>query len=772
MKHQADVRTISHYRLLEKLGSGGMGEVYLAEDTALGRKVAIKVLPATLAKDRNASLRLMKEAQAAAQLDHPNICSIYEAGEDDGVPFIAMQLIEGESLADRMTSRTLGEDERLEIATQVADALSETHGRGLVHRDVKPQNVMVNRRGQAKLMDFGLAKAFARSAPDPDEKTEQMLTTPGSIVGTVAYLSPEQVRGEEADARSDVWAFGVMLHELTTGAQPFSGKSAAEMMSAILRDEPATRPAQIDPSLGSVIDRCLKKNPGERFQDAGQLHSALQMVRSKVEAQPASVPQRSSATPAMREAPTGRIQSIAVLPLENHSVDPEQDYFADAMTESLLTDLAQIGGLRVVSRTSVMRYKGTLQPLPQIAAELGVDAILEGSVLRVGHRVRITAQLIHGSTDQHLWAKSYERDAEDILTLLSEVANAVVEAVRVELTPHETTRLTAVRRVDRAAHEAYLKGIYHFDRLDMGRGMELFTESTRIDPTYAPAWGRLARGYYYLGLFGAISPADAFSALKDAAWKAQDLDPDLAEAYGWRAMASLYYDWNWSATGEELRYALELKPSHAELSHLYAHYLMVMGESTKGIVACERAIELDPFGTILTACVGWHCLFSRQIEDAIPPVLRALAMDPNLFWAHTILGWAYEQQGKADQSIAEYEQAVALSGGMVLNVSALGHALANFGRVEESNAVLDQLLERRKSSYVSAYDIATIHVALKDVEGAFHWLEEAFKERSSFLIHTNWDPRLDVLRSDPRLAALVRRIGLPALTLSAGTTKV
>jgi eukaryotic-like serine/threonine-protein kinase len=758
-----DVRTISHYRLLQKLGAGGMGVVYLAEDIALGRKVAIKVLPTELARDRTASLRLMKEAQAAAQLDHPNICSIYEAGEDDGVPFIAMQLIEGESLADHLTSGSLAADARLEIATQVADALSEAHRCGMVHRDVKPQNVMLNQRGQAKLMDFGLAKVFARSAVQPDAKTDAMLTMPGSVVGTVAYLSPEQVRGEEADARSDVWAFGVMLHEITTGARPFSGKAAVETMSAILRDEPAPRPAQTDPSLGAVIDRCLKKNPVERYQDATQLHSALQMIRLKVNAVPSGISQQSTKAPAVRKPRIAKIRSIAVLPLENHSVDPEQDYFADAMTESLVTDLAQIAGLRIVSRTSVMQYKGKHQPLRQIAAELGVDAILEGSVLRVGGRVRITAQLIHGATDQHLWAKSYEREAEDILALQSEVASAVAEEVRVKLTPREKTRLTAVRRVDRAAHEAYLKGIYHFDRLDMGRGMELFTESTRIDPTYAPAWGRLARGYYYLGLFGAISPTDAFSALKDAAWKAQDLDPDLAEAYGWRAMASLYYDWNWSATGEELRRALELKPSHAELSHFYGHYLMVMGDSAKGIAACERAIELDPFGTILSACVGWHCLFSRQIDDAIPPALRALDMDPNLFWAHTILGWAYEQQGLAEQSIAEYEKAVALSGGMVLNVSALGHALANFGRVEESRNVLEQLLERRKSSYVSAYDIATIHVALKDVEGAFHWLEEAFKERSSFLIHTNWDPRLDVLRCDPRFAALLRRIGLPAL---------
>ena len=388
-------------------------------------------------------------------------------------------------------------------------------------------------------------------------------------------------------------------------------------------------------------------------------------------------------------------------------------------------------------------------------------------MLRVGGRIRVTAQLIHGPTDQHLWAKSYERDSEDILTLQSELARAIAEEVKVKLTPREVTRLSKVRRINREAHEAYLKGIYHFDRLDMGRGMQYFQESTQIDSTYAPAWGRLARGYYYLGLFGAMAPVDAFSKLKEAAWKAQDLDPELAEAYGWRAMASLYYDWNFAAAGEELRRAIELRPNHAEICHYYAHYLMVMGRTEQGISECSRAVELDPLGTILTACIGWHCLFARQFDDAVDPALRALSMDPNLFFAHTILGWAYEQKGRADDSIASYERAVALSGGMVMPVSALGHAFARFGRTQEARTVVADLIERRKSSYVSAYDIATIHVALGDHESAFQWLDEAYKEHASFLIHINWDPRLDELRPDPRFDGLLRRIGLPSLPAAA-----
>jgi eukaryotic-like serine/threonine-protein kinase len=766
MAEAATGRTISHYRILTKLGAGGMGEVYLAEDTALGRKVALKLLPEAHADEQSATRRLIREAQAAAQLDHPNICSIYEAGQDDGVGFIAMQLIEGQPLSERLESSRLPVDEILEIASQIADGLSEAHRHGIVHRDIKPHNVMLNTRGQAKLMDFGLAKTF-RPPSEPLTEAETELTRPGTIVGTIAYMSPEQLRGDVVDSRSDVWSFGVLLHEMAAGVRPFRADRSADLMSAILRDRPVPRPSEIGDGFGPIIDRCLKKNPAERFQDAGQVHAAVEILRSTRASKSTPATKKSRVTSTSRRARPAQIRSLAVLPLENHSADPEQEYFAEAMTESLLTDLAQIGGLRVVSRTSVMRYKNTRTPLPDIARELNVDGIIEGSVLRVGDRVRITAQLIHGPTDQHLWAKSYERDMVDILALQSEVARSIADEIRVKLTPRERSRLSTVRRINREAHEAYLKGIYHFDRLDMGRGMQYFLESTQIDPTYAPAWGRLARGYYYLGLFGVMAPVDAFSKLKEAAWKAQDLDPELAEAYGWRAMASLYYDWNWTAAGEELRRALELKPNHAEISHFYGHYLMVMGLAEQGLAACEHAMKLDPLGTIITACVGWHCLFSRQVDDAIAPALRALSMDPNLFWAHTILGWAYEQKGRSADAISEYEKAIPLSGGMVLNVAALAHALARFGRTKETHDVLAKLMEQRKTSYVSAYDIATIHVALGDRDSAFKWLDEAYAEHASFLIHINWDPRLDGLRSDPRFGDLLRRIGLPSTSAQA-----
>jgi eukaryotic-like serine/threonine-protein kinase len=776
MADAADVRKVSHYRLIEKLGAGGMGEVYLAEDTILGRNVALKLLPQSAVTDREASHRLIREAQAAAQLDHPNICSIYEAGEEEGVSFIAMQLIEGRPLSDRVHEGTLSAGESLTIAAQVAEALGEAHRCGIVHRDVKPANVMIDRRGQSKLMDFGLAKSFVSWGDDAaDDATARMLTRPGSVIGTVDYMSPEQLRGEAADARSDVWSFGVMLHELLTGTRPFSGKSHAEVISAILRDQPAPQAARGD-AFGPVIDRCLRKSPSERYANAGEVHVALEILRktpaadsptgAKGSATTTPRAARSSAPSTGRKTRIGRIRSLAVLPLDSHSVDPEQEFFAEAMTESLLADLAHIGSLRVVSRTSVMRYKGTRKSLPQIARELNVDAIMVGSVLRVGGRVRISAQLIHGPTDAHIWSQSYERDSEDILALQSEVARAIADEVMVKLTPKERTRLSSVRRVDRAAHEVFLKGVYHFDRGDLGKGMELFAESTKLDPTYAPAWGRIARGYYYLGLFGVMAPVDAFSKLKDAAWKGQDLDPELADAYGYRAMASLYYDWNWAATGEEVRRALELKPNHSEMAHFYGHYLMVMGRAEEGLAACEHAIELDPLGTIMTACVGWHCLFSREIDDSIAPALRALELDPNLFWGHTILGWGYEQQGRRDESIAAYQKAIELSGGMVLTIAALGHAYAQFGRTEEAREVLAQLLERRKNSYVSAYDIATIHLALGDIDAAFGWLDEAYIEHASFLIHIHWDPRFDGVRDDPRFDALLRRIGLPSVAKS------
>jgi serine/threonine-protein kinase len=754
--------TLSHYRIHAKLGEGGMGVVYRAQDDRLGREVALKVLPPGALADQTAQARLLREARAASALNHPNICTIYDIGEAGGRFFIAMEYIHGQPLSALVATGALPLEMVVRYGAQIADALAHAHERGIVHRDLKSSNVVITPEGRAKVLDFGLAKRLA--GPELDQTTRSMdpLTQAGTVVGTLHYMAPELLRGAQADARSDIWALGVVLYELASGKLPFTGTTGYELSSAILRDPPAPLPARAPAGLRTSVQTCLAKEPGQRYQRAGEVRAALEALSLGLAVTPAP-PARRPVTAAAPKVRRGQIRSLAVLPLTNLSSDPAQEYLAEGLTEVLLTDLAQISALRVISRTSSGQYKGVRKPLPEIARELNVDAIVEGSVQRSGDRVRITAQLIEAPTDRHLWAKSYERDLGDLLALESEVAQAIAGEIRIKLTPRERVRLARVRPVHREAHEVYLKEIYHFDRLDLPTGMNYFQQAIKLDPDYAPAYGRLARGYYYYGFFGVLPPKEAFSKLKETAATALQKDNALAEAYGYRALAHLYYDWDWAEADRGLRRALELKPSHAELSHAYGHYLMVMGRTEEGLAECKRAVELDPVGVILTACLGWHCLFSREYDEAVEPLLKALRMDPNLHWTHVILGWTYEQKGMFEQAITEYRDAISFSGGLVIAVAALGHALAVSGKRSEAHQVLAQLAERAQQSYVSAYDVATIYTGLGDREKAFEWLQKAYEEHSSFLIHIPWDPRFDTLHADPRYHDLLARVGLPPL---------
>ena len=745
-------QTVSHYRVLDRLGQGGMGVVYRARDEQLGREVALKVLPAETSQDEAARARLIREARTASALNHPSICTVYEVGESAGACYISMELIEGQSLRDLVRTGALSPATVLQYGEAIAEAVAHAHGRGVVHRDLKSANVMVTREGRVKLLDFGIARRHSLAAVDASAPTEPA-TRAGVIAGTLHYVAPEILRGATADTRSDVWSLGVILYEMASGELPFSGKTPYEITSAILRDEPAPLPRSLSPGLAPVIARCLAKEPGDRYQRVEEVCLALRGA-----AEPVSRKRALQRAPSLRP---GQIRSVAVLPLANLSGDPSQEYLSDGITELLLTDLAQIASLRVISRTSSNRYKGTQKTVPEIAAELGVDALVEGSVLCAGERIRVTAQLLHAPSDRHIWAKSYETAAGDVLALQSELVQAIAGEIRVKVTPRVRARLSRVRPVNHEAHEAYLKGIYHFDKLELARGMEYFQQAVAIDPSYAAVWGRIARGYYYLGFFGAMAPHDAWPRLKDAAARALSLDDSLADAYGYRALSHLYYDWDWEATDRELRRAVELSPSHAELNHARGHFLMAMGRLREGVEVCTRAVALDPVGLILTACLGWHCLFSRRPEDAVQPSLKALRMDPNFFWAHLILGWAYELKGQYEQAIAAYKSAVEMSGGMVIAHAALGHAFARSGFRGEAGQVLADLAERSKQVYVSSYDVATIHAGFGDADAAFTWLDRAAEERASFLLHLQWDPRFDPLRGDPRFRALLERIGLP-----------
>jgi len=787
------------YHIVAPLGAGGMGEVYRATDTRLGRDVAVKVVSGRLMDDPNALARFEQEARTVAALSHPNIVALYDFGRENGIVFAVMELLEGESLERYLASEHISWRRALEIAVSVADGLASAHGKGLVHRDLKPANIFITRDGLIKLLDFGLAKEDPfRSTSQTGSPTGAGETEPGAVLGTVGYMSPEQVRGERADHRTDIFSLGCVLYEMLTRRRPFRGNAPAETMAAILRDQPSELPTadgQVPPRVDAVVRRCLEKNPDHRFQSARDLAFALREILNESQA-PSSSARTATTRARVRRGSVlvtaslvivlsavvwfdararsllipnggGRIRSLAVLPLMNLSGDSGQEYFADAMTEELTTRLAKLGNWRVTSRTSVMAYRGTSKKIPEIARELGVDAILEGSVIRDGSRVKITAQLIDGRTDRHLWADTYERELESVLAIQNDVARAVAREVDVKLTPEGNAGLAAAtRNVLPAAYEAYVRGRHAWDKRgesDLHDGIRFFQESIDADPTYAPAYAGMADCYAQLGYGSYISPDDAFPRARAAARKALELDPTLAEAHASLGYALMYYDWNFSGAEAEFKRAIELNPNYAIAHQWYAYLLTAM---ERPLSDAEREIatakSLDPLSVPINIDRAYILHYYGRNEEALRSANLALEMNPKYAPGYFWLGRIYTSQGRYEDAETALQNIGPLRT-WTPAMAALGYLYARSGRPKKAGNVLAEFDELvRQGRYASSYAIAAIYAGLGDREQVFSYLDAAVKERSHWLVWLKRDPRWNDVRSDARFQNLVRKIGLPS----------
>jgi len=772
-------KTISHYKIVEELGRGGMGVVYKAQDLTLKRTVALKFLSPHLLADEEQKKRFLHEAQAAAALDHPNISTIYEVHEDDGQTFMAMAHIAGQDLSEKIRSGVMEIPDVLDIVVQVARGLAKAHSEGIVHRDIKPGNIRITPEGQAKVVDFGLAKLA----------THTRLTKTGTTVGTVAYMSPEQATSGEADHRADIWSLGGVLYEMLSGRLPFRGEVEAALMYSILNEEPepvTSLRKDVSIALEDIVEKALTKDPAKRYQTMDELLSDLETQRDHITL--GITERRFTAFRKLRrrKRQTGTviaavvialaiffiqkfyssgigIDSVAVLPFSNLSGDPEQEYFSDGMTESLINEVGQIGALRVISRTSVMRFKKTEKPLPEIAGELNVDAIVEASVRRTGGRIIITAQLIRAEPEELLWSENYNRDGRDVTILLSEVARAIADRIETAVTPQEQERLTQVRTVDPEAHDEFLRGRYYlyvWTEEAFRNALAHFRSAIDVDPTYALAYAGLAECYVELALFGFMSREEAGPKAKAAAQKALELDPSLGIAQAFLGYTKFTSECDWHGPEEDFRRAVELSPSNPDVRMWYDMYLTATGRHEEAIVHSKRAVELDPLTPSTTLHLAWVYEYAGRYDDVIEVSKAGIEMNPSDPYGQLQLAGGYEKKGMRHETITAIDSALALSANpddqSMLTFAAYGFALV--GRKDEAAEMLNKVLSLSEGQYVAPGNIALVYKGLGETDKMFEWLEKAYEAGcGSMFLKVDYGE----FRDDPRYIKLARGAGIP-----------
>ena len=742
---------LGNFEITAKLGEGGMGVVYRAKDLQLGRDVALKILPVQFAKDPERVSRLRREAQLLASLNHPNIAQIYGFETIGEKHALIMELVEGPTLAELLAQRLPPFEECRAISTQIVQALAEAHDKGIVHRDLKPQNIKLARRGGVKVLDFGLARRQATAGAligDPTTMTQG--TQPGTVLGTVGYMAPEQVRGESVDARADIFSFGCVLYEMATGERAFARSSPAETMTAILHDAPAApsaRRRELPSAFDRVVAQCLAKDPAARFQSARDLEFALNALP------PAPV----------HSGIKARSASVAVLPFVNLSADPENEFFADGITEDVIAHLTKIRSLKVISRTSVMTFKKRDCGLREIGEKLGASTLLEGSVRRAGNRVRIIAELVDGATDEHIWAETYDRDLTDIFAIQTDVALNIANALRAELSNDERARVGRRPTYDLEAYELYLRGrnsLSRFTQEGFRRSLIDFDAAIARDPNFALAWASIAEAHAEMCINGALdrSPEETIRLAKSAVARALELDNELGEVHGISGLIQFAFDFDWRGAERSFLKAVELSPGSAEVHDHYSWLCASLERYDDALREVRRARELDPI--FIRSDVATTLLRAGRVEEALDEARRSVQNETEAPRCHSVLGWALIYHGEKAAGIASLEKAVSLSPGATLFLSQLGQACALTGDVERAQQILEKLRDRATREFVSPYHFAYIYTGLGEADTAIDYLERAFERRSGAIYGIKGSFLFNDLRTHPRFVSLVRRMNL------------
>ncbi len=793
-------QAISHYRLLHLLGSGGMGEVYLAEDTHLGRRVAIKILPPALAGDEQRMRRFRQEARAAASLSNPHVGHIYELGTDGDTSFIVMEYVEGRTLSDEIAKGTLDLAAIVGIGVEIADALSAAHEKGIVHRDIKPSNIMLDARGHVKILDFGLAKIAAPPSIDPDHATEPQTRT-GTVLGTLPYMSPEQALGKDVDTRSDIFSFGVVLYEMLTARRPFSGSTATALLDNIVHAPPegiARYNHEAPVELDRIARKCLEKDRDRRYQYARELRVDLEDVRRSLATglSPPSVSSGATVTMApagirrggrqwmlagavllvllggaaayltihRSQAPSTSktIRTLAVLPFSNHSGDGENDYLSDGLVDNLISGLSAIPNLKVMSRNSVFQFKGKPFDVQSVARKLGVGAVLTGAVVQAGNRYVTNVELIDGDDGTVIFARRYEQAASELVSMQSNISQDVVENLRIRLSPRDQQQLLKPQTASPEAYRLRLKGRFLAARGypdALHQAIECYRKAVALDPRYAVAYADLSQAYLELGLYFE-APKETMPLAKTFAMTALQLDPALPDAHIDLGLVNLIYDWDWAAAQREMTSGAGLKPAAIETFSCTSHLLESTGRSSDAEREIRRALVSDPLSPALHTELACNSYYARRYDAAVRESADAIEIEPRnpvAFWG---LGRAYGQKKQYAEAISAIGKAPRVEGAeSALLLSELGWDYAKQGDRKAAEAIIVRLQELSKHAYVDPFLLAIVHLGLDDRDAMFASLDRAFSDRSGFLVALKTEPKFDAYRNDPRFLELMRRVG-------------